>query len=82
MIAYEISAEKEPNVPASLSSFRHAHLLPDNPQYHHKAFGLKGSVQVSAIIKIISTVSERRTDGLAKDYGFGIHIAKLSQTRV
>lgn len=53
-----------------------------SPRYHHKAFGLKGSAEVSAIIKIISTVSERRTDGLAKDYGPGIHIPKLSQTRV
>lgn len=83
MIAYEISTEKEPNVPASLSSFLPARPpSPGNPQYHHKAFGLKGSVQVSAIIKIIWTVSERRTDGLAKDYGPGIHIDKLSQTRV
>ena len=51
-----------------------------SPRYHHKAFGLKGSAEVSTIIQIIWTVSERRTNGLAKDYGPGVHIRKLSQT--
>lgn len=68
--------------PVSLSSSTHAHLLPRNPRYHHKAFGLKGSVEVSTIIKIISTVSERRIDGQAEDYGSGIQMSELSQTRV
>lgn len=55
---------------------------PATPQYHHKAFGLKGSVEVSTIIKIISTVSEQRIDGRAEDYGSGIQMSKLSLTRV
>lgn len=66
----------------SISVFPPTYLSLPNPQYHHKAFGLKGSVEVSTVIKIISTVSERGIDGLAKEHWPRIRMHKLSHRHV
>lgn len=66
----------------SISVFPPTYPPPPNPLYHHKAFGLKGSVEISTVIKIILTVSERGIDGLAKEHRPRIQMHKPSHRHV